>query len=642
MLDQFQQALTIARELGDRLGEGYDLDDIGSAYALLGNHAQAVEYFKKALALADEVAGLDLQWKVRSDFRDTLASLHHSEEAIFWGKQAVNFIQTMRQSAASLPQSLQRSFLHSKTGAYQGLADLLIDQGRLPEAEQVLAMLKEDEYFDFIRRDAARDSRRTLSACNTVEIPWCDRYSQIGDHVAALGKEYGELSQIRPEARTAEQQARYSALQKDLIVARQEYADFFKQLETDLRKVNASASITESAVDVLKSLRAEQGDLKSMGHGAVIVHYLVTPERLRILLTTADIQLHRDADISALELNRRIEEFRQALQTGTSDPRPTSEALYDVLIHPIEHDLMQSGAETVMVSLSGSLRYIPFSALYDPEQKQYFVEKYAVVLYSEAAKSHLADPRRPHWNVAALGMSEAAPPFPALSSVPAELDGIVRDMQHHTHGVLPGVERLNASFTAAELTRLLEQNGTGGASQFSVLHIASHFAFSPGVDTDSFLLLGDKSQLTLADFANGAYPLNGVDLLTLSACDTAVGNSSALGGAEVDGLAAVAQNDGARSVMASLWEVVDATTGVFMQRFYQLREQQHLTKAEALRQVQLGFIRGEVNSVSLRKIARGLTRVDKSGLVARRRPESTTTFSHPYFWAPFILMGNWL
>jgi CHAT domain-containing protein len=94
--------------------------------------------------------------------------------------------------------------------------------------------------------------------------------------------------------------------------------------------------------------------------------------------------------------------------------------------------------------------------------------------------------------------------------------------------------------------------------------------------------------------------------------------------------------------MASLWEVADATTGVFMQRFYQLREQQHLTKAEALRQVQLGFIRGEVNSASLRKIARGLTRVDKSGLVAPRRPESTTTFSHPYFWAPFILMGNWL
>jgi CHAT domain-containing protein len=642
-LDYDQQALSISRLMGYREGEASSLIDIGIVAKNAGRCNEAVPQFHNALLIGDELSSPEIQWSVRDELRACLVALHRSEEAIFWGKQAVDVIQTLRQGVAKLDPALQRSFLKDKKEPYESLADLLIDQDRLPEAEQVLGMLKQEEYFDFLQRDAAKDPRQATATCNLREKPWCERFRQIAGHLAAEGKEYGELSRITPEGRAQTQEQRYILLQADLITARQEYADFLRQLESELPKADTDYAVTDLTSDVLKSLRAEQGDLRAMGHGAVIVHYLTTPQRVRILLTTPDIQLHRDVELTKDALNHRIEDFRQTLQSSRSDPLPSSQALYQALIQPIEEDLQQAGAQTLMVSLPGALRYVPVSALYDPNRKQWIAERYAVVLYTEAARSHLNDKPRMQWQAAAFGMSQAAPPsFPALSSVPAELDGIVRDAQRHSHGVLPGVERLDPSFTAAELTRLLEGGQSDPARRYQVVHIASHFSLTPGDDTASFLLLGDKTHLSLADFANGPFPMSGVEMLTLSACETAVGSSGKDSGREVDGLAAVAQNNGAQSVLATLWSVLDATTGVFMQRFYGLREQGHLTKAEALRQVQLEFLSGGVNRANVIELQRGFRLAPApANEVGSWKTTPDAPFSHPYFWAPFILMGNW-
>jgi len=652
-LDFGQQALAMARELGSPEIEGVALNNIGQAYDGLGLHAralttlqqalaifqkiddrddeagvldalarnsqarrhpaEALDQFAQALLLADEVKNPKIQWSVRDGLRDTLHALHRDDEAIYWGKQAVNFIQGMRQSASTLDRDVQHSLVNSKQDSYLRLSNLLIDHGRLMEAEQVLAMLKQEEYFDFVKRDAAQDPRQTSAACDVQEKPWCERYAKIQEQVAGLGREYGELAAIAPDKRTPEQQQRYTELQQDLTATRQEFSDFLKQLSAEFAQAGAGHELAGYADEVLKSLRAEQGDLRAMGHGAVIVHYLVTPQRLRILLTTPEIQKHVDAPIGETELNRRIAMFRKVVQNSDADPRPAAQALYQVLIQPIDKDLEQAGAQTLMLSLPGALRYVSFAALHDG--KHWLAERYAVVLYTEAARGHLNDKPQGGWQVAALGMSQEAPGFPALVSVPKELDGIVEDTQR-SHGVVPGVERLNQDFTAAELTRLLEAGRDDPASHYPVFHVASHFAFVPGDDSSSYLLLGDGSQLSLSDFAAGAYPLDGVELLTLSACETGVGSGG--DGREVDGLGAVAQNDGAHSVMATLWAVADASTGAFMQDFYRLHEGQQLTKAGALRQAQLAFIQNS------------------------QAGEGAGSYAHPYYWAPFILMGNWL
>ena len=167
--------------------------------------------------------------------------------------------------------------------------------------------------------------------------------------------------------------------------------------------------------------------------------------------------------------------------------------------------------------------------------------------------------------------------------------------------------------------------------RYPVVHIASHFAFKPGDETDSFLLLGDGSRLPLSKIKTSTNLFGGVDLLTLSACDTATGGAGS-DGREVEGFGVLAQRQGAKAVMASLWPVADASTRLLMQEFYKLRgEGQGMTKAEALRRAQVELLRG-ADAQTASGERRGLS-VTGNATAAR--------FSHPYFWAPFILIGNW-
>ena len=179
-------------------------------------------------------------------------------------------------------------------------------------------------------------------------------------------------------------------------------------------------------------------------------------------------------------------------------------------------------------------------------------------------------------------------------------------------GPLSGTPKLNAGFTLAALEETL-------ASKPSVVHIASHFDMRPGQDAgNSYLLLGDKGRLTLKELnASPKLSFEGVDLLVLSACSTARATDGS--GLEVEGLGAIAQYRGAEAVLATLWNVADASTAAFMTTFYTQLAKPGVTKAEALRIAQLELI-------------------DRDG---DRKAAGLPDYSDPYHWAPYILMGNW-
>jgi CHAT domain-containing protein len=172
--------------------------------------------------------------------------------------------------------------------------------------------------------------------------------------------------------------------------------------------------------------------------------------------------------------------------------------------------------------------------------------------------------------------------------------------------------------------------------------VASHFRFS-STEADSFLLLGNGQRLSLTEI--GDFDFQDIDLLTLSACETAVGSGQ---GSEVEGLAVTAEKQGAKGVLASLWPVADQTTAALMQRLYALHTTQHLSKAEALRQAQLELLQGQL------KVAQPQGREDRGQVLqasinadaADQAPpyvaDPARPYAHPYYWAPFILMGNWL
>ncbi|TNF90535.1 MAG: CHAT domain-containing protein, partial [Gammaproteobacteria bacterium] len=302
-------------------------------------------------------------------------------------------------------------------------------------------------------------------------------------------------------------------------------------------------------------------------------------------------------------------------------------------IEPIAADLTAAGARTLMLYLDGPLRYIPMAALYDGER--FLIERYALVVFTEAAGDSGHRQSGDPWRLAGLGSSRAYEGFSALPAVPRELEGIVQQNDADTDGVLPGVIYLDDEFTRKAVDTVF-------AGQFPVIHIASHFAFRSGADINSYLLLGDGSHLTLADVRTSGYELDAVQMVTLSACETAVGDLSA-DGREVEGLGTLLQRQGAQAVLATLWPVADRSTGSFMQSLYRQRANHGLSKAEALRQVQLRFLSKEINQFTRGTEARGETVTGWSDSSIDKANESPASdWSHPYYWAPFILMGNWL
>ena len=569
-------------------------------------------------------------WRFQNAYRGVLERTRNTSAAIFFGKQAVNTIQSIRARITTLEQALQRSFVSDeKVRVYRSLAALLIEQGRLPEAQQVMTMLKEEEFFDYIRSDTLEDTRKTRATFTAQEERENKRYQEISGKLADIVAEFETLRQkSRHGALTRAEEARRDELDKDLEVAQQAFDRVLAGLERELAAAGGERAFQAGARN-LRETRARQSTLRALGHGAVILQYVMgTTDKLHILLTTRSIQIARASTISARDLNALIAQFRNELGNPSGNPLPTAQKLYHVLIAPVAEELRKTKAQTLMLSLDGALRYIPLAALHDGER--YLVESYRVALLTEAATDKLKDAPQAQWRFAGLGLTDEIKGYSPLSAVKEELEGIIKQ---GTRGVLPGQAYFNKDFTAARMKRALDE-------EYPVLHIASHFVFQPGNSSKSFLLLGDGQALTLSDIKKQRFDFSYVDLLTLSACETAVGGGKDNDGREIEGFGALAQTQGAKGVIATLWKVADPSTGLFMQQLYRIREaKKGTTKAEALRQAQIGFIRGDVQGDARAKTERGLKTAAAPTTGER---DVLHRYSHPYFWAPFILMGNWL
>jgi CHAT domain-containing protein len=419
--------------------------------------------------------------------------------------------------------------------------------------------------------------------------------------LAELGRERGELQRQARAGLTAEQKARLSEIDESLRQANERYDAFIAGLAKEFEHADAQR-LKELGARQLDNLVTLQDTLREVGRNTVLLHYVVTEHRVAIIVTTAEVQVARESVITREELNRRVQALRTALQTR-GKVLAQAQALYRILIAPVAADLQHAGAKELALSLDGTLRYVPFAALHDG--KRYLVELYALSVYTEAARSNLRRSPSAQWAMTGLGLTHAVPGFQALPAVRAELEGI-------RGRIMPGKVYLDEQFTAARLAESL-------LKPEPVLHIASHFAFRPGTDADSFLVLGDGSRMTLQEMRERRLRFGGVQLLTLSACDTAMGGGRDENGAEVESFGALAQRQGAQAVLASLWPVADESTGVFMRELYGQRQRGGIDKAAALRQAQLAFLH-------------------HSGAAASLPAHS----SHAFFWAPFILLGNWL
>ena len=171
-------------------------------------------------------------------------------------------------------------------------------------------------------------------------------------------------------------------------------------------------------------------------------------------------------------------------------------------------------------------------------------------------------------------------------------------------------------------------------NEYNIVHFATHAAFVPGDASKSFILFGDGETANLKEIGN--WTLNNVDLVVLSACQTGIGGKFG-NGEEILGLGYQFQSRGVRATIASLWKVSDDGTQLLMNSFYNVLKQQKITKSEALRQAQIALITNDYSAVGGE---RGGLLVESGGDDKLKRTGSK--LQHPYYWAPFILIGNGL
>ncbi len=333
---------------------------------------------------------------------------------------------------------------------------------------------------------------------------------------------------------------------------------------------------------------------------AAVIYPIILPDRLEVILTLPGQNQLRQytTKIPYKKVESIVNSLRSDLLdvAGTFQVKEQSQQIYEWLIRPAEAELTKRDIKTLVFILDGELQNIPMAALYDQKQQKYLIEKYAIAL---TPGLQLVNPRplqRVELNALIAGVNEERFGLPPLENVPRELKAIQSKVSNSK-------ELLNQEFTETNLQKQLQ------SVPFSVVHLATHGEFSSDPEK-TFILTWDKL-LKVKEFDSlvrvsetSRTSNNNIELLVLSACKTAQGDKRA-----ALGLAGVAMQAGARSTLASLWSVDDQSTAFLMSEFYRQLKAGVTNKAEALQRAQLAVLAKE---------------------------------GSPYYWAPYVLLGNWL
>ncbi len=618
-IDLNQQALVNYREVGDRTGEGVTISNLGQIYQKQTQYPQAFDFYQRALAMHREVSDKVSEASTLKYTGDVLSLQNQPQLAIAFYKQSVNLTETIRQSLQAVPTDLQQSYTEIVADRYRRLADLLLQQNRPSEAQQVLDLLKIQEVHDFIgNRRGKPEKVASTSIVNAVrsgnlqtssslplqpqEQQISQKYSVIQDQAIALGKELTTLRKISPTSRTTVQQKRI----KELVKLEEETAAEFNKFTKNPAVVTLvqQLSVTSGQENVsLRQLNSLRTNLRELNSKAVLLYPLVLEDRLEVVLVSADAPpIHRSVLVKQEELTNTITEYRQAIASPWKDIKTPANKLYTWLIKPIENDLKQADAKTIIYAPDGKLRYLPLAALYDG--KNWLVERFVINNITAASLTKLNN--QPQKSLQTLAAAFTTGDFKvAVGQRQAEFSGLkfAKTEVENLALTIPGTKILLDKEFSPQIT-IPQMN------DFKIVHLATHGMLISGDPEDSFILFGNGQRVTLRDIENWSLP--NVDLVVLSACQTALGNK--LGnGQEILGLGYQMQLTGAKASIASLWTVSDGGTQSLMNNFYKILKAGNVTKSEALQKSQISLLTG-----------------------------NNTQYQHPYYWAAFILIGNGL
>ncbi|MGD1905023.1 MAG: CHAT domain-containing protein [Leptolyngbyaceae cyanobacterium] len=534
-----------AQALGDRRSDAYVLGTQGTVALKQTHLGRAKTLTEQALVLSASVNATDIIYRWHEQLGQILEVQGDLFGAINAYQTAVNSLKRLRTDLLAVNPDLQFSFQQSVDPIHRKLVNLLLEAYEQEEANKASGA-------GSANLDAAR---QVLESLQQEEL---NNYLRA----ACLDLEEVQIDQIAQAQSTA---VIYPIILPDRLATIVSYPG---QTQVATKGAEGKAISATNEVLELYPINVPEGTVD---------------ETLR--------QLRRDLT------NRISLGFqRSAIQ------------VYDWLIRPIEADLEANGIDTLVFVLDGGLRNVPMAALFDEEAEKFLIEKYSLALtpgLQLLAPKPLQDQTL---STLTFGLSEAvrvAIPnsdrivrFSPLPNVPREIEQI--------SSLIPKTNvLLNEEFTPGSFQTALANNSA------TVVHLATHGQFSSDPN-ETFIVTWEGETITIDDLTVSLEAVADrqdadVELLVLSACETATGDDRA-----ALGLAGIAVRAGARSTLASLWQVDDVATSQLMGNFYEELATKRVTKAQALRAAQLSIL----NNPRYRR--------------------------HPYYWAPFVMVGNWL
>jgi CHAT domain-containing protein len=345
--------------------------------------------------------------------------------------------------------------------------------------------------------------------------------------------------------------------------------------------------------DCVAQLQSRTAGLDQLEAHTAVIYPILLQDRTELLVSLPAGIRQFTVQVTADKISNEIRSFRRTLEKRTTRQYLLhAKRLHEWLISPIDESLRSADITTLVIVPDGALRTIPWGAMHDG--KEFLVQKYAIA-YTPGLE--VTDPKpldRQNLQVLLSGLTTPVEDFPPLLFVKEELDSI--------HKIYDGTVLLDRDYQQASMSEAL------GERPYSVVHIASHGQFSENPDQTFLLSYNDRITMDkLEQFIGiGRFRDKPVELLTLSACQTAAGDDRA-----ALGLAGVAVKSGARSALATLWFVNDQTTSLLVSDFYRQLKDPAASKARALQKAQINTL-------------------------------SDPRYRHPGYWAPYLLIGNWL
>nr|WP_322686222.1 CHAT domain-containing tetratricopeptide repeat protein [Nostoc sp. DedQUE07]MDZ8132662.1 CHAT domain-containing tetratricopeptide repeat protein [Nostoc sp. DedQUE07] len=569
-LDFYNQALPLRRAVGDRSGEARTLNDIGAVHNALGEKQKALDFYNQALPLRRAVGDRSGEAVTLGNIGVLFQNTNRPTEAITNLEQSLKISLEMRRG---LQRENRQKFLQENDGSATALVDVLINQKKYAQAFEWVNLFTTADLADYTRLINAK-------VANPEAQKALDNWSKQNQQLESLRQQLQEKFSEALTQQIRQLEAQVYSEAENISRHFPEVAELFETTPADIK--NLTYSIPAGTVVVQPVLLT---NVKDMPNNVAI--FIFTKGELSVIKKSID----------PTEFNKLLTQYLKEIQDeSNSNYRETGGKLYDILIRPIEDKIKALSPKELSIIATGQLRHLPFETLSDSKTNQFLIEKYPVNYLTRISNNSLKSP----------GVQNAVPP--KLQAVLAFGNPVPSDPQN-----LPGAEAEVRSIKEilpdsevyihkeATLEKFRSQ-----ALRFDFLHLATHGCFKTEDCKkvklkNNTLLFADKP----LDIANAALlGLQGTQLITLSACQTAVDTNLNDASTGLAGVAYIFERAGAKAVMASLWAVDDEATQQLMVQFYQ-NLKQGMTKGEALQKAKLKLIK-----------------------------------DHPYYWSPFVLIGD--